>query len=177
MNTTPTPIQAWFARPANPPTTLEKVDLGPLAAEDVIQSLHSRRVQYAARIHATGGRDGGLARSSDGRLEVKFSLPGSVGPGTNPEQLLAAGWSNCFLSAVKQEAHRLDVGLPFGVAIDAEVDLCLIDGDIHSLQARLDVSLPGVDRDVAQAIVNLARHTCPFSKALRRTIGVTICLV
>jgi Ohr subfamily peroxiredoxin len=146
------------------------------AAEEILPDTHTRRVQYTARIHTTGGRDGGASRSSEGRLDISFSLPGSVRPGTNPEQLLAAGWSSCFLSAMKLEAQKLNIGLPFAVAVDAEVDLCLSD-EAYSLQARFDISLPGMERDIAQAIVDLARRTCPYSKATRGNIEVAINLI
>ena len=77
------------------------------------------KVQYTARVHTTGGRDGGCSRSSDGRLDIKLSIPGLPGAGTNPEQLLAAGWSTCFLSAIKIQAGKRKVKLPAGIAIDA----------------------------------------------------------
>lgn len=82
------------------------------------------KVQYTAKLHTTGGRDGGAGRSSDGRLDVHFSLPGKPGTGTNPEQLLAAGWSACFLSAMGIAANKMKVTLPKDTAVDAEVDLC-----------------------------------------------------
>src|SRR6266496_4388325 len=82
------------------------------------------KVLYTAKTHTTGGRDGGGSRTSDGRLDVKYSLPGSPGNGTNPEQLLAVGWSGCFLSALKIVAAQMKVKLPADPTIDAEVDLC-----------------------------------------------------
>src|ERR1700761_7192850 len=85
------------------------------------------KVLYTAKTHTTGGRDGGGSRTSDGRLDVKFSLPGGAGSGTNPEQLLAVGWSGCFTSAIKLEAARLKIRPPEGLAVDAEVDLCSSD--------------------------------------------------
>jgi Ohr subfamily peroxiredoxin len=81
------------------------------------------KVLYTAKTHTTGGRDGGASRSADGRLEVGLSSPGTPGTGTNPEQLFAAGWSACFLSAIKLAAGKMKVVLPPDVAIDAEVDL------------------------------------------------------
>src|ERR1700722_7579186 len=104
-------------------------------------------VQYTAKAHTTGGRDGGVARSSDGRLDIKLSVPGTPGTGTNPEQLFAAGWSACFEGAIGLVAQKIKGHLPAGMAIDAEVDLC-IDGTGFLLQARLNVSLPGLDREV-----------------------------
>src|SRR5262245_10074864 len=82
------------------------------------------KVLYTAKTHTTGGRDGGASRTSDGRLDVKLSTPGGPGHGTNPEQLLAAGWSSCFLSAIKLIAGQKKVRLQADPTIDAEVDLC-----------------------------------------------------
>ena len=134
-----------------------------------------KKVVYPAKTHTTGGRDGGASRTSDGRLDVKLSLPGGPGTGTNPEQLLAVGWSACFLSAIKIEAAKMKVR-PVDVAIDAEVDLCMSD-DGYSLQARLNVSLPGVDHEVAESLVHAAHQTCPYSKATRGNISVEINLL
>src|SRR6202046_1757978 len=103
------------------------------------------KVIYTAKAHTTGGRDGGASRTSDGRLEVKLAIPGSTGAGTNPEQLFAVGWSACFLTNIKIAAGKMKVKLPDDAAVDAEVDLCQGD-DGYSLQARLNVSLPGVER-------------------------------
>jgi lipoyl-dependent peroxiredoxin len=129
------------------------------------------KVVYTAKTHTTGGRDGGASRSSDGRLTVGLSLPGQPGTGTNPEQLFAAGWSGCFLSALKIVAGKRKMRLPPDAAIDAEVDLCNGD-DGHFLQARLNVSLPGVEREVAQALAEAAHQTCPYSKATHGNINV-----
>ncbi|HUL12512.1 MAG TPA: organic hydroperoxide resistance protein [Methylococcaceae bacterium] len=133
------------------------------------------KVLYTAKTHTTGGRDG-AARSSDGRLDVKLSSPGTSGSGTNPEQLFAAGWSACFISAMGLAAGRMKVALPADRAVDAEVDLGMTD-DGYLLRARLNVSLPGLDREVAQAIVDAAHQTCPYSKATRGNIDVVINLV
>lgn len=135
-----------------------------------------KKVLYTAKNHTTGGRDGGASRSSDGRLEIKLSVPGTPGTGTNPEQLFAAGWSACFIGAMKLAAGQMKVRIPADVAIDAEVDLCVA-GDGYSLQARLNVSLPGLERDVAQALVDAAHQTCPYSKATRGNIDVAINLI
>src|SRR5258708_2831570 len=81
------------------------------------------KLLYTAKTHTTGGREGGSSRTSDGHLDVKISIPGTPGAGTNPEQLFAAGWSACFLSAVKIVAAHMKVKLPQDVAVDAEVDL------------------------------------------------------
>src|SRR5882672_11036899 len=132
-------------------------------------------VLYTAKAHTTGGRDG-ASRSSDGRLDIKLSSPGRPGNGTNPEQLFAAGWSACFMGAMGVAAAKMKTRLPADAAIDAEVDLCDAGGE-YFLQARLNVSLPGVEREVAQAMVNAAYQTCPYSKATRGNIDVAINLV
>ena len=134
------------------------------------------KVLYTAKTHTTGGREGGASRTSDGRLDVKLTVPGTPGNGTNPEQLLAVGWSSCFLSAVKIVASQMKVRLQTDPVIDAEIDLCMGD-DGYSLRARLNVSLPGVDREVAQSILDGAHQTCPYSKATRGNIDVAINLV
>src|SRR6516165_10290253 len=82
------------------------------------------KVLYTAKAHTTGGREGGASRTSDGRVDVKFSIPGGPGNGTNPEQLFAVGWSGCYTSAIKIVAANMKVKLPPEVAVDAEVDLC-----------------------------------------------------
>jgi len=132
-------------------------------------------VLYTARTHTTGGRNG-AGRSSDGALDVRLSSPGSGKPGTNPEQLFAVGWSACFIGAMGLAAATHKVRLPQDLAVDTEVDLAK-DGDAYFLQARLRVSLPGVPRDTAQAIVDAAHQTCPYSKATRGNIHVTIELI
>ncbi len=131
---------------------------------------------YTAKTHTTGGRENGAARSSDGRLDIRLSTPGSARIGTNPEQLFAAGWSACFESAIGLAARKIKIALTADVAIDAEVDLDLAD-DGYFLRARLNVSLPGIEREVAQALVNEAHQICPYSKATRGNIAVTITLV
>ena len=130
------------------------------------------KVLYTAKAHTTGGRDG-ASRSSDGRLDIKLSSPGAPGSGTNPEQLFAAGWSACFLSALGLAAGKMKVALPANRSIDADVDLCTTDG-AYFLQARLNVSLPGLEHKVAQALVDAAHQTCPYSKATRGNINVVI---
>jgi len=134
------------------------------------------KVLYTAKVHTTGGRDG-ASRSSDGNLEVKLATPGTNRPGTNPEQLFAAGWSACFMSAIALRAAERKISLSPDRYIDAEVDLGTNEGGFL-LRARLNVHLPGLDRDVAQSLVNAAHeNTCPYSKATRGNIDVTINLV
>ncbi|WP_208280925.1 organic hydroperoxide resistance protein [Massilia oculi] len=130
-------------------------------------------VLYTGKTHTTSGGRDGAARSADGRLDIQLSSPGSTGAGTNPEQLFAAGWSACFIGAIKLAAGKRDVKLPAGLAVDAEVDLCNADG-AYFLQARLNVHLPGVDQDTARALVDSAHQTCPYSKATRGNIDVQI---
>jgi len=134
------------------------------------------KVLYTAKAYTTGGREGGASRTDDGRLEVKLSIPGTPGTGTNPEQLFAAGWSACFLSAIKIAAGKKKIALPADAAIDAEVDLGTTHGT-YVLRARLNVSLPGLEREVAQALVDAAEQLCPYSNATRGNIEVAINLV
>ncbi|CAH0201096.1 Ohr family peroxiredoxin [Pseudomonas mediterranea] len=137
-------------------------------------STRSDNVLYTAHVHTTGGRDG-HSRSDDGRLDIQLSSPGSSRAGTNPEQLFAAGWSACFEGAMQLAARRLKIKLPENPAIDAQVDLCLAEGS-YFLQARLKVSVPGVDRESAQALLDAAHETCPYSKLSRNNIHVEITL-
>ncbi len=134
------------------------------------------KVLYTAKTHTAGGRENGAARSSDGYLDVKLSTPGSTRMGTNPEQLFAAGWSACFESAIGLVAQKKRIKLGGDVAIDAEVDLNLSD-EGYSLTARLNVSIPGVEHDIAQLLVDEAHQICPYSKATRGNIDVSINLV
>ena len=134
------------------------------------------KVVYTAKTHTSGGRENGVSRSSDGRLDVKLSLPGSVRIGTNPEQLFAAGWSACFESAIGLAAHKRKIALPADLAIHAEVDLKLAESG-YFLSTRLNISLPGIEREVAQSLLDEADQLCPYSKATRGNIDVAINLV
>ena len=134
-----------------------------------------KQVLYTGKTHTTGGREG-AAQSSDRALDVKLSPPGSGRPGTNPEQLFAAGWSACFIGAMGKAAGTLKVKLPADLSVDAEVDLVLQEGQ-YFLQARLNVSLPGLDRETARAVVDTAHQTCPYSKLTRGNIEVELNLV
>jgi osmotically inducible protein OsmC len=136
----------------------------------------SSRVIYTAKTHTTGGREHGVARSSDGHLDIKLSTPGTDGIGTNPEQLFAAGWSACFEGAMGIGARKMRITLPEDTAIDAEVDLCSDKGGFF-LQARLNVTVPGMEREVAQKLVEIAHQTCPYSKAISGNVKVEINLV
>jgi Ohr subfamily peroxiredoxin len=133
-------------------------------------------VLYTAKTRTTGGRDNGISRSSDGQLDVNLSPPGSGRIGTNPEQLFAAGWSACFEGAIGVAARKKKIAVPAEMAIDTEVDLNLGESG-YFLSARLNVSLPGLPRDAAQALVDEAHQSCPYSKATRGNIDVAINLV
>lgn len=134
------------------------------------------KVLYTAKAHTTGGRENGASRTDDGRLDVTLSVPGTPGSGTNPEQLFAAGWSACFLSAVKVVARKKKIELPENVAVDAEIDLGTTDGN-YGLSARLNVSLPGVESSAAKALVEAAHEVCPYSRATRGNVDVEIKVV
>ena len=126
------------------------------------------KVVYTARIRTVGGRENGFARSSDGRLDVVLSTPGSPRIGTNPEQLFAAAWSACFESAIADAARKRRVALPANTAISAEVGRILA-GDGHHLSARLSVSLPGIDPATAKILLDDAQQICPTRKLCETT--------
>ena len=131
-------------------------------------------VLYTAHAHTTGGRDG-QSKSDDGRLSVSLSSPGTAGTGTNPEQLFAAGYSACFIGAIKAVAGMKKITVPEDLSVDASIDLGKIP-DAYSIAARLDVSLPGMDRVAAQDLLDAAHKVCPYSNATRGNIEVTITL-
>lgn len=133
------------------------------------------KVVYTARAHTTGGRDG-TSRSDDGNLEVKLTPPkamGGSGTATNPEQLFAAGYSACFMGAMKFVAGQKKIAVPADAAIDAEVDIGPIPQGF-GIAARLTVHLPGMDRAVAEDLVHAAHQVCPYSNATRGNIDVTL---
>lgn len=133
------------------------------------------KVLYTGKTHTTGGREG-ASHSDDGELSIKLSPPGSSRAGTNPEQLFAAGWSACFIGAIGFAAANQKVKLPADLAVDAEVDLGTGNGG-YFLQARLKVSMPGIEADVARALIEEAHQTCPYSKATRGNIDVDLIVV
>jgi lipoyl-dependent peroxiredoxin len=141
-----------------------------------VATTHGQKLLYTAKTRTTGGREKGRSRSSDGRLDIRLSTPGAAGSGTNPEQLFAAGWSACFESAIGLAARKMKITLPADLVIDAEVDLNMADGG-YFLRARLNASLPGIEREVAQRLVEEADQTCPYSTATRGNIDVAINLV
>ena len=138
------------------------------------------RVLYTAEATSMGdGRNGYIVSTN---LDLDLAMPPELGGdgtriGTNPEQLFAAGWSACFISAMGHVASRMNVKLPADTAVDAEIDLCN-SGNVYFLRARLNVSLPGLEREVAQAIVDATHsETCAYSNATRGNVDVTVDVV
>jgi len=132
------------------------------------------KVLYTARVHTRGGRDG-EARSDDGRLQIRLTPPGAPGEGSNPEQLFAAGWSACFIGALRHAANARKQEFPADTAVDAEVELMHGENGFF-LRAHLAVHLPGLDTELAQRLVDAAQQSCPYSKALRGNVAVTLSL-
>lgn len=128
-------------------------------------------VLYTGITRVTGGRDG-AARSSDARLDVPLARFNSHAPGTNPEQLLGAGWGACYLGALQRAAQEVDAAFPKDAAVKVEVDLVLNPGDDYRLQARMQVELPGIDAGLAQRLAERAHALCPYSKALHANLQV-----
>ena len=136
------------------------------------------KVIYTAHAHTTGGREG-RSVSDDGLLDVKLSPPkvmGGSGAATNPEQLFAAGYSACFMGALKHVAGMKKVAVPADAAIDASVDIGPIPAGF-GIAVRLAISLPGLDRAVAQDLVDTAHQVCPYSNATRGNLEVGLTLV
>lgn len=135
---------------------------------------------YTATALASGGREG-KARTNDGRLEVNLSTPkelgGPGGAGTNPEQLFAAGYSACFLSALKFVAMQSKVNLGSEASVEGTVNIGSIPSGGFGLEAELQISLPGVDKTVAEQLVEKAHAVCPYSNATRGNISVNLKLV
>ena len=135
------------------------------------------QVLYTAKTRTTGGRDG-RAVSDDGLLDVKLSAPkqlGGAGTATNPEQLFAAGYSACFIGALRHVAGQKKIAVPADVAVDASVDIGPIPAGF-GIAAKLVVHLPGLDRAVAQELVDSAHQVCPYSNATRGNINVDLTL-
>lgn len=132
------------------------------------------KILYTAHTHTTGGRDG-AGTSSDGALDVTLSPPGSGKPGTNPEQLFGIGYSACFMGAMQIVGAAQKIRLPADTAVDASVSLGRTENDTaYGLAVTLSVSLPGLDREQAQRLVDGAHQACPYSHATRGNIVVTI---
>lgn len=130
------------------------------------------KVLYTAKAHTTGGREG-ASRTDDGKLDIQLTSPGGKGAGTNPEQLFAAGYSACFIGALKAVAARQKVTLPQDLSVDAEVDLGPV-GEVFGIAVRMQVHLPGMDKAQAQQLVDAAHQVCPYSNATRGNIPVTL---
>ena len=135
------------------------------------------KVSYTARTHTTGGREG-ASRSDDGRLDLVHSRPGGAGNGTNPEQLFAAGYSACYMGALRFHAGARKIAFPADASVEAECDVGPTNppGSGFGLAVRMKVSLPGLDRETAQALVDAAHQTCPYSRAVSGNIPVELTL-
>jgi lipoyl-dependent peroxiredoxin len=137
------------------------------------------KVLYRATANATGGRDGSAA-SSDGALKVQLSTPkelgGAGGNGTNPEQLFAAGYSACFIGALKFVAGQQKVRLPNDLSITGVVGIGQIPTGF-GIEVELQISLPGIERSLAESLVEKAHQVCPYSNATRGNIQVTLKVV
>jgi len=134
---------------------------------------------YTAVATATGGREG-TVRSSDGIVDLRLTPPremgGSGAPGSNPEQLFAAGYSACFIGALKVVAGREKIRLPQELSIEGHVGIGPI-GQAFGIEVTLNISIPGIDKAIAQDLVNKAHQVCPYSNATRGNIDVTLNVV
>ena len=165
-----TPTSAWPERRAQPLANTEGNDM---AIDKAVST---------ATATATGGRTG-TAKSSDDRLNVNLSTPkelgGDSGPGTNPEQLFAAGYSACFIGAMKAVAARQKIRLPAEVSITSEVSIGAMTGKpgAFSIGVAMAITVPGMERAAAEALVAAAHEVCPYSNATRGNIEVTLTVV
>lgn len=136
-------------------------------------------VLYRATATATGGREG-RASSSDGALDIKLSTPrelgGGGGDGTNPEQMFAAGYSACFIGALKVVAGKMKIALPADTSITGIVGIGPIPAGF-GIEVELKISLPGLDRAQAEQVVEQAHKVCPYSNATRGNVDVTLTIV
>ncbi|MDR5762428.1 organic hydroperoxide resistance protein [Caballeronia sp. LZ035] len=136
------------------------------------------KVLYRAHAHVTGGRDG-RANIPENNLDLRLTTPkelgGGGGDGTNPEQLFAAGYSACFIGAMKFVAARDKIDLPKDLAVDGNVGIGQIPNGF-GIEVELKISLPGMDRGAAQALIDKAHIVCPYSNATRNNIDVTLTL-
>lgn len=134
------------------------------------------KVLYRAQAKATGGRDG-RATSADDQIDLKLTTPkalgGAGGDGTNPEQLFAAGYSACFIGAMKVVAGKQNVSLPQDLSVTGEVGIGP-SGEAFGIEVMLNISLPGMDKDQADKLVEAAHQVCPYSNATRGNIDVTL---
>jgi osmotically inducible protein OsmC len=136
-------------------------------------------VRYLATATATGGRDGN-ARTDDGRLEIKLATPkelgGPGGPGTNPEQLFAAGYSACFLGALKVAGHQLKMRIPTDTTVNASVGIGPRSAGGFGIEVDLVVATPGIDGDAANLLLQAADQICTYSNATRNNIDVDLAI-
>jgi osmotically inducible protein OsmC len=140
------------------------------------------RALYTAQATSTGGRTG-TTKSSDGRIELNLSTPkalgGDDGPGTNPEQLFASGYSACFIGAMKAVAARQKVNLPANVSIQSEVSIGPLAGKpgAFGIAVAMAVTVPGMEKSAAEALVKQAHEVCPYSNATRGNVDVALAVV
>jgi osmotically inducible protein OsmC len=136
-------------------------------------------VKYRATATATGGRDG-KARTDDGRIDIKLATPkqlgGSGGPGTNPEQLFAAGYSACFLGALKVAGQQLKMRVPTDTTVTATVGIGPRSAGGFGIEVDLVVAMPGIDGDAANVLLQAAHQICPYSNATRNNIDVDLAI-
>ena len=130
----------------------------------------SERILFTGKTHTSAGQNG-AGRSADGFLDIKLPQPHPAA-----EDLFGVAWSACYMGAIELAASRKKVALPPGLAVDAQIDLHL-DGTEFYLTARLDVTMPGVDREIATELIQAAHGICPYSKATRGNISVVTNLV
>ena len=132
------------------------------------------KVLYTAEAHTVGGREGS-GKSSDGAIDVQLSAPGSGKPGTNPEQLFAIGYAACFIGAMKAVGPKVGVTVPDDAAIDSKVSLGPTNGGAaYGISVHLAITLPGLDAEQKQKLVDTAHQLCPYSNATRGNIDVEI---
>ncbi|MFJ4345410.1 Ohr family peroxiredoxin [Pseudomonas sp. NPDC089401] len=133
--------------------------------------LNVEKVLYSARTHTKGGRDG-VGRSDDGRLDVTLSPPGVPADGSNPEQLFAVCWSASFLGALRHACNARKVPFPATAAVDAQVELLHAEQGFF-LRAHFAIALPGIEPELAEVLIDAARHNCPYAKATHGNLAAT----
>jgi lipoyl-dependent peroxiredoxin len=137
---------------------------------------------YTAHATSTGGRTG-TTESSDGKIKLQLSTPkelgGDSGPGTNPEQLFASGYSACFIGAMKAVARNQKIVLPAEVSIKADVSIGPMSGKAGAfgIAVAMAVSVPGMDKSAAEALVKAAHEVCPYSNATRGNVDVALSVI
>ena len=135
------------------------------------------KVVYTAHAHTTGGREG-ASKSDDGALSVSLSTPkvmgGAGGTGTNPEQLFAAGYSACFMGAMKAVSAKLSIAVPADASINAAVSFGPIENNAYGIAVKMEIHLPGLTPEQSKELVAAAHHVCPYSNATRDNIEVEL---